>query len=721
MEKKVQFRDRQELQSADLNAIQTYSADSLQHLTQDAVSAGLAYTGGLVAAASATEITVAPLRFYNDGKCYVAEDSQTLNLFQYIPLVTKKIVALVVFGQETDTNVEPRDFLIDLTTGATQPSAVAMQLLRAANVTLLPGAESADPQPPSTQAATLAIAYIHLTPTGIERIEMRTASRLPQLADHEQRVSTLETWKGQAEPRISSIATDLAGLASKTDNKADRESIVALANDIAVLKEKLVVPTTAVAYTPNYGDSTQSAPAQAGYSARVEDAILFDYAASGSINLALFNPIDPTVKVASDGLMLPTYTSVPRVATEGYAGDVALAGYQAQSVSVKKFKVADQERHYGANANHHKKWYARHGWDKRGSTFDFTLDTFGYRKITPKDAYTLEATTTAFTGALLAQTVLVSNAMWLTRVGLNFTSVAATGDVTVVVTETNGGKPDLAQTLTMVTIPQANLKSYPEETEVEVPPVFMQPGKRYALVVISQGDHRLALVNGGPNTQGKLFYGQDSGYSTYNGNYDLLFTLFGAQFASTRTEVMLQALSLAGGINDIKIVAPHVTPKGCEFHYEIQPTGSGAWYRLGDASMVLNTSPNLVNLRAVFTGTSDLAAAVKLTNSAVTVSRPTTTATWWSTERTVASTTSIVLSALVSAWDAVNHTLTPKIVISGTEYSASVTTSVDEDGAKRFKYSFTVPATTAYRIKLASTRAAGSNPFAVVELIDAVN
>ena len=76
MEKQVVFRDRQELQSADLNNIQSYVAASLQHLTQDAVSTALHFTGGLVSAVSATEISVAALRFFNDGKVYVAEQEQ---------------------------------------------------------------------------------------------------------------------------------------------------------------------------------------------------------------------------------------------------------------------------------------------------------------------------------------------------------------------------------------------------------------------------------------------------------------------------------------------------------------------------------------------------------------------------------------------------------------------------------------------------------------------
>ena len=106
------------------------------------MSEGLHYTGGLVSAKSATEVEVAPLRFYNDGKVYVAEQSQLLNLFQYLPLVTRKCVAVVLWGQETETLVEPRDFLTDLTTGATQPQAVPMQQLNFCNVNLLPGSES---------------------------------------------------------------------------------------------------------------------------------------------------------------------------------------------------------------------------------------------------------------------------------------------------------------------------------------------------------------------------------------------------------------------------------------------------------------------------------------------------------------------------------------------------------------------------------------------------
>ena len=93
MEKQVIFRDRQELQSADLNAIGQHAGDAIAHLVLDAVSGALKFTGGAVSAKSATEVDVAALRFYNGGKVYASEQTETLNLFQYLPLVAKKCVA----------------------------------------------------------------------------------------------------------------------------------------------------------------------------------------------------------------------------------------------------------------------------------------------------------------------------------------------------------------------------------------------------------------------------------------------------------------------------------------------------------------------------------------------------------------------------------------------------------------------------------------------------
>ncbi len=722
MEKQVQFRDRQELQAGDLNNVGTYAGDSLQHLTQDAVTAGLAYTGGTVAAAGATEITVAPLRFYNDGKAYVSETAQTLNLFQYLPLVAGKVVAVVVWGQETDTLVEPRDFLIDLTTGATQPQAVAMQRLRAAQVNLLPGAESADPQPPVIQSNTLATAYVYLTPTGIDRIAMQAESELPQLGDHKQRMEVIEEWKALAEPRISSIATDLSALSARTASLAPRTALIEMAADIGRLKARLNLPASYASYqSDDFGDDTLSATGDVGYAALLKNGLTFPYAALAEAPLALFNPYDAGISRTADDLVLPAYTSQPRIKTEGYAGDLSISQYQVQSQVIREYTTTRLVRHYGFHWNYYLGWYSRAWFARYGYGIFPRVVRAGYYTTETETSYELEPGTTSYNGAIIAQSVLVANAMWLTRLGLFFTQIGAAGDVVVAICETDGGKPDLAKTLATVTVPRASLKRYPLETAIEIPPVQLEAGKRYAVAVITQGDHRCAVVSGNNYTQGTLFYGSDGDYFTGDLTKDLMFTLYGAQFSQPRTEVMLQPVSLAGGISDLGIAAQIVEPSGTELRFEVQI--GGRWYLYGDEVFRLADSPDLVPLRAVLLGTSDAAPAFRLEADVLTASRAATVMTHISAARTLgAASTNIQVQVVVAQWDEANHTVACVLTNGGTTYSPATTVVKDEpDGqSKRITYTFTPGGggLTAYKVKISGTKTAGSHPFVVVERTD---
>ena len=719
MEKQVIFRDRQELQSADLNAIGQHAGDAIAHLVLDAVSGALKFTGGAVSAKSATEVDVAALRFYNGGKVYASEQTETLNLFQYLPLVAKKCVAVVVWGEVIDTDVQPRDFLVDLTTGATEPQAVAMAKLWKANVNLQPGNESADPQPPVLQTGTLAIALVYLTPGGVERIELQDASRLPTLQGHEQRLFEHEAWRTQAEPRISSIATDLAGLAKKTMSLVGRDTVVELANDVARLKAKVNLPTAYASYESDYyGNTDKSDAAGVGYSAAIKNGLLFPTAGQASVGLALFNPYDAGIKRSAEDLVLPAYTDRARIQTTGYSGDISASQYQVQSQTIRQYTATVWDYTYGWNYNYYNGWWNSWYWNYYGYNWGW-YGYYGYRVARQETRYELQTVTTSYNGAIIGQTFLVSNAMWLTKVGLQFTQIGASGDVMVAVCETEGGKPDLLKTLTRVTVARGDLKKYPEETAIPVPPVLLEAGKRYALVLITQGDHRLATVSGNDYTQGTLFFGTDGDYFTGDLTKDLMFTLYAAQFAQPRVEVVLQSVSLAGGISDINIAAPQIVPDGCELRYEIQV--GGKWYPLGDAAMRLSTLPDIVPLRLVLLGTSDLAPAFRLAPNAITGSRAATSLAHWSKLRTLAApSSSITVQVVVAQWDAANHTLACEIKSGATTYTPATTVVRDEpDGqAKRFTFTFTPPAISTYAIKLTGARTAASAPFVVVERTD---
>jgi hypothetical protein len=721
MEKQVIFRDRQEFQAADPNALQGYVRGSFDHLVADAVSDQKHYTGFDTVGSSATEVTTQPGRYYNGGVVYVAEQEQAFNLFQYVPLVTNKIVAIVAWGQEVDTDIEPRDFLVDLQTGATEPQAVAMERVRHCEVSPLPGAESPYPQPPVLQSGTLAVAYVYMTPSGIERVEMQTDALLPNGYDHEVRLDGIEDWKAWAEPRISSIGTDLAALSKRTDNKVDRAVFLEVAGDVALVKDKLQLPASYASYDADaFATDDKQNDAHAGYSARVDNGLLFPFASLANLNLALFNPIDASVKASGQGLVLPAYTHAPRIQTLGYSGDLSASQYQVQSHTLRAVKVASWRWHYGWHFNHYARWY---GWNYLGLWY-WRRPWWGYWYSVPTMVYEDELTTDSYSGAIIAQTFLVANAMWLTRIGLAFTQIGAAGDVQVVVCETEAGKPVLQKVVAQATVAVGDLQKYPLETTIDLPHALLEAGKRYAVALITTGDHRVATVSGNDYTQGTLFYGSDGDYFSGDLTKDLMFTVYGAQFNRARIEVQLQSIALANGMTDIGIEAPHVVPDGCTLQYEIQPQGSGAWYPLGDASMVLGndaTAPNLCNLRAVMLGTSDLQPAFLPSTGAIAVSRPNVSFESWSTTRTLAAaTTSVTLKLMLAEWDAAYHTITPKIVTGGsTETAPSTTvTTLDADGITRKTYTFTIPSASSYEIKISGTRQTGSQPFSVINRVD---
>lgn len=720
MERQIIFRDRQELQAADLNDIGAYAGAAHRHLVQDAVSKAIRFTGGLVSAKSATEVDVEALRLYNDGLVYVSEQTETLNLFQSLPLVTNKCVAVVIWGEATDTDIEPRDFLIDLTTGTTQPQAVAMTRLNKANINLLPGTESVDPQPPSIASTTLAIALVYLTPTGIDRIEVQTGSYLPNLQNHENRTTLLESWRALADPRISSISSDLAALANKTEGLVSRQTVVELASDLARAKAKLNLPTAYASYEADYfGDADLSDLNGIGFEAQIKNGLLFPLAAQSSFNITLLNPYDPAITRLENDLVLPAYTSKERIKTSGYSGDLSISQYQVQTQELRSYTYTVWDYHYGWNYNYYGGWYNSWYWNYNPYNWGWN-GWYGYYSSHQETAYRLEEITTSYNGAMIGQTFLAANAMWLTKVGLQFTQIGGTGDVVIAICDTDSGKPNLGAVLTKVTLSVADIKKYPVETTVPVPPVYLDAGKRYALVLITQGDHRVATVSGNNFTQGTLFFGTDGDYFSGDLTKDLMFTLYAAQFVNPRAEVMLQSVSLSGGLTDLSVSVAQVVPQGCEIQYEIQV--GGKWYKLGDPDMRLSLSPDIVPLRIVLLGTTDVSPGFRLSANTFTASRPAANMVHWSSIRNLlAPSSSISVQVVVAQWDAVNHSLVCSLKSGGTTYTPVTTVTKDEpDGkAKRITYTFAPgSAISAYQIKLVGARVPSSKPFVIVERID---
>jgi hypothetical protein len=716
MYKKVIYRDRQELQAKDLNNTQDFIAQSIESLITDAISNRYHYIGFEVTQNSSTEITVAPGRLYANGKVYISEQSLEFNIFQYLPMNTKKVVAVVVWGSETETDVEPRDFLIDVVQGTTEPRAVAMTHINKANVNLIPGVESVDPQPPTLQENVVPVAYIYLTTTGIEKITRVEEYVLPRLYETKADVVELKNWRALTEPRLISIVTDLSSLSKKTDGKADLKAVLELMADMARVKEKLNLPSTYHSYDADYFGNDAKIDKD-NTVAKIFNGLLFPNAGEAKANLALFNPYDPNIK-RFDNLILPNFDLICKLETKGHSGDVSISKYQWQTYTLKKYTYYQWYWVYGWSWSCYWYWYYRY-WYWYWYYYYWWYGWCGYWVAYPVTEYRLEATTHTINGAIVAQTFMISSPMWLAGLGLYFTQKDSNADIHIVICETEGGKPVLQKTLTHVTLKPSDVQKYPAETIINLPPVFLKPG-RYAICFITQGDYRVATVSGQNYLQGTLFYGTDGDYFTGDLTKDIMFRLYAAQFKQARTEVQLQPVSLAGGITDLQIIAPAIVPEGTELIYEINV--GGKWYPLKETGK-LSSAPDIVPLRVVMLGTADLQPALILTEQAITASRPAETFYATSTERVLsASRQNIDVQVLLHKFNPAKHTINCQLIdtLSNTIYNpALVTTEQEDEGALRKTFTFNISAgIQRYKIKLSGSRTSDAEPYAIIERID---
>ena len=714
MYKQVIYRDRQELQAKDLNNTQDYTAEAIESIITDAISNRYHYTGFEVTQNSSTEITVAPGKLYAGGKIYTSEQSLDFNIFQYLPLNTKKIVTVCIWGSETETEVEPRDFLIDVVQGTTEPRAVAMTKINKANVDLVAGVESVDPQPPGLQENVVPVAHIYLTTTGIEKIVRVQDYVLPRLYETKADVTELKNWRALTEPRLISIVTDLASLSKKTDGKADLKVALELMADMARVKEKLNLPSTYHSYDADYFGDTSKIDVD-NTVAKIANGLLFPNAGEAVANLALFNPYDPNIK-RFDDLVLPDFLNICKLETKGYSGDISISQYQFQTHEIKKYTTYRWQWVYGWRWNWYWYWYYRY-WRWYYGYYWWWYGYYGYWVCYPVTEYKLETTTHNINGAIVAQTFVISSPMWLSALGLFFTQKDSSADIHVVICETENGKPNLKKTLTNVTVSPANVKQYPEETMINLTPIFLKPG-RYAVCFITQGNYRVATVSGQNYLQGTLFFGTDGDYFTGDLTKDIMFKLYAAQFKTARTEVQLQPISLSGGITDLEIQSGAIIPEGTELIYEINV--GGKWYPLKEVGH-LSIAPDIVPLRAVFLGTSDLQPALILETNAITASRPATTFYATSTERTLSSAReNIEVQLLLHKFDENKHTINCQLISGENTYNPALVTTEQED-EEAIKKIFTFNITGGiqnYKIKISGSRNSDAEPYAIVERID---
>lgn len=742
MERQVIFRDRQELQAADLSNIETDVDESLQHLILDAIS-GERHTVGLaVTKQSATELQVGEGRLWagDQGKVYALTAPQTVSVYNQLPVTDQRYLAVSCYGQEVQTDIQPRDFLIDLSTGQTEPQAVAMAQHRQVVTVVTAGVESPTPQKPSPPTGYTLLAYVLLTPAGIDTIELNSAIILPHLFGTDQRLQEVEGWRDQAGPAIATLGTDVAALGLAVQNAASQGRVSELAADVARLKEVGNLPVGYSSYAvDHFLADDQSDTGDVNYHARIEEGIRFPWDAVNPAAMQLLNPLEPAV-VNKNGLLLPPYAPVARLSVvTPINGSLALNAYQYQTVSLVQGTLSRTVIRYGApySVCTNSSFWRTGVYDpitriftRDGETYQVLDEPGQHRWVRVQQFWTDTiaepywyhvATTQQISGAVVAETLLNQFTGWVTGVGLRLTQVGSDGPVTLALCQTRDGLPDLDHVVGSVTLQPASLHATGETYCEFARPVFVTAGRRYAVVVITSGAHRAATVDGNAYTQGTLFYGSDGAYMLGDLTKDLAFTLYYARFSSQFAQVQVQPLSLSGGITAIDVRAGQVVPETCAIVYEYQL--GGIWRRLDRLTPnQLTGLPPLLPFRVTLIGTSDLMPGLEIQGATTQTARPALTFEHRSLPRSLSDPhTQIQVQMLLEGWDDTHHTCGVALISGGTTYTPDtvVDTVVDAQSIRRTAtFNFTAPGISGYVIKTTGATDTALITFHVAERVD---
>lgn len=745
MERKVIFRDRQEFQAADANNIQEFTDESLQSILKNAISGDNKIAGMTITAKSATEVTIASGKLLTGeaGKMYSLDSPVDISLFTYVPVVDKKWVAICAVGSEQEIDIQARDFIIDIAQETTEPREVAMESKRAVTLYVIAGVESADPQKPTIPTRYTVRGYVLLSNAGIDRIDIESSVDLPNLNSVDIDVQSLKDFRSHTEPILSTLSTDVSALAAKvTSIKDHNQAIREIASDVARLKEIGNLPDSFSSYGADYFlDTEESDTTHANYDAKVDEGIRFPDSTAGNVNLSLFNQYEPQVfKGEVDGFIIPVFEHNKRISLAGYAGDISIAQYQSQSFNFNKGKMGRERQIYGpirVLSSNVLQWRTGH-YDhlKERLLLPGEIDTyvasadelsmFNRRlgmfidRIIPSYFHNIPSQST-INGSQIAQTFLSAQHGYLTKLGLYFTKRDVNGLVNIHICEVKDGVPDITRCLSEVSLSPSLLNLYPQETSFVLPkPVYLSAGKRYALVITTTGDHRVAIVSGSTYLQGALFYNSDGSYFNADLTKDLMLNLYFAKFNVSFAQVNLNPISLSGGIADIDLLASLIRPESTELFLQYQL--NGIWYSLNpDTAINLDGLPPLLPLRATFVGSEDVMPAMELSSSVITYSRPKLAFKHYSTIRTLGSAkTDIQVQILLENYDETPHGCTIKLLVGGSEIAAgSVSDEVISDKVIRRTALFTFdPAISAYQVIIEGSTNDASDVFVVSERID---
>ena len=738
MSQRMLFNDAEVIEAEDLTAIGQTSQSATENLISDAIGYPAHWSGFTASQQSAQIVRLTPGRYYAGDMTYAAESATDINLQVHIPLAAsdQRWVALIMRGSvETETELRIFETSTDVETSEPVQQTAPKREVRRAAFTIQQGAASPAPAlKPTIADADAVVAWVLLTSEGIALIEPGEHSRVKSLYEVEQRVSSAEGNLSNVVRRTTTLETDVVNIASRLTDIPHPTIIRQLKRDVAATRRLLALPDDARAYWYDPGLlQDEWDKAHASWLARVREGVRFPWAGERDAQLALLDPAAATIRL-SGSLLLPTWTETTRLAVESDGSNINISQTTHTVVASVRKEIARQVIEYGPTVTvceNNAEWAMTYGqsvgelFTRNDETFE-VVDIVGNKEWaghvlravrqvitrTVTDVYWDYVTEEiGVNGSVHGQTWLCSQPMILTSIDLDFDKVGSTGDVHLFVCEcSESGEPDFDSVVVATVKAPADLGI--GWVNFGFRPTLLESGKRYAWFTVTTGNHALGTVAGNSYTQGSRFVCTDGAWSQVVTDSDFAMRLNVASFASTRTVVEMDALTLDSGMTEIRLLHGGWQPGGTSLIWEIQPSGSDEWQALtlsnaegADAFVGL---PALVRLRAVFIGTTDLQPAIVMDGTARGMSfRPRGDMVAVSVNHEFGlSSTTIQVEAVIDEFDPAKHTAALKVQVGATVYTPTATVvTLDLINSKKRTVlsSFTVPSTTSARARVEMT------------------
>ena len=267
-----------------------------------------------------------------------------------------------------------------------------------------------------------------------------------------------------------------------------------------------------------------------GYDALVEEGIRFPWAATALSSLQLDNPINGSVTMTADGLMVPNYTSIEALVVGALVPNetvqaIPLADYQFGTHQLIQRSVSRSRLRFGTfrNVCTNASFWAGGRYDSVTGVFTRNGETFEVRDANgnipaaigrvvahiwyrvrqfwadrfEETYWEYQPVISSVQGVQIGQTFVNGQARYCTGLSLGLTQIGPTGNVTVALCETRSdGTPNPNRVLAQSTLAQTNLRRFPEWTLFPIRPTLLKQGGRYGVLVITGGAHYIGTVSG---------------------------------------------------------------------------------------------------------------------------------------------------------------------------------------------------------------------------------